>query len=150
MILATAGVVVFAALLASAVFHSMLVSGQARLDDIGVQTRLEQSRLQREQLRLADFQSPERIAREAKKMGMVPAAKQSWVSPGGDAPLVVDTERTTATSTTTPSGTSTSDTSSAGTSTSDTSSAGTGSAGTTGTGAGTAGTGSTETGTSQP
>jgi hypothetical protein len=92
MAIAAAGVVVFAALLASAVFHSMLVSGQAHLDEVEGRIRTERSTLQREELRLADYQSPERIAREAARLGMIPAERQHWVSPEGDAPMVVDTE----------------------------------------------------------
>ena len=85
-------VIVFGALLASAVVHSMLVSGQAHLDQVDQQVRVENERLAREQARLADYQSPERIAREAAKLGMVPATDQTWVSDATDA-----TDGTTAT-----------------------------------------------------
>ncbi len=77
-------VIVFGALLASAVVHSLLVSGQAHLDQVDQQVRVENERLAREQARLADYQSPERIAREAAKLGMVPATDQTWVSDATD------------------------------------------------------------------
>lgn len=91
-ILTVATLVVFGSLLASAVLHSLLVSGQAHLDDLNTRIRVEQDQLQREQLRLASYQSPERIAREASRLGMVPADRQTWISPGTGAEPVVTGE----------------------------------------------------------
>lgn len=82
-------VVVFAALLASAVLHSLLVSGQDHLDEVRQQIRVEQELLAKDRIVLADHQSPERIAGEAERLGLVPAASQTWLSPTGDTPSVV-------------------------------------------------------------
>jgi hypothetical protein len=87
-VLSVAVVVVFGSLLASAVFHSMLVTGQAHLDDVNTEIRVEREALQRDQLRLASIQSPERIAREAVRLGMVKAERQTWINPGSDEPAV--------------------------------------------------------------
>lgn len=88
-VLALSTVVVFAALSAGAIAHSSLVTGQVQLDEMGVDVRAERELLQREQLRLAGYQSPARITTEAEQLGMVPAEEQNWVSPGtGAAPVV--------------------------------------------------------------
>jgi hypothetical protein len=80
---------VFAALFVAAASHSMVVSGQVHLDEVGRQVRAERQMLQKEKVRLAIDQSPERITREAARLGMVPAREQNWVSPGtGAAPVV--------------------------------------------------------------
>lgn len=89
LLVGAATVVVFGALFAGAVAHSLLVSGQVHLDGVGVETRAQQERLEREQLDLAGLQSPARIAREATRLGMVPARQQNWVSPvAGAGPVV--------------------------------------------------------------
>lgn len=80
--------VVFAALFAGAVAHSLLVGGQVHLDQVGVDTRAARARLQTEQLTLAELQSPGRIAAAAGRLGMVPAQAQNWVSPGTGAASV--------------------------------------------------------------
>lgn len=74
-----AAFVVFGALLAAAVVHSMLVSGQAHLDDVSTTTRVEREELERAQVRLASLQSPERITREAERLGMVPGSGDNWI-----------------------------------------------------------------------
>ncbi len=73
-------IVVFGALVMVAMAHSMLVSGQAHLDQMNAQVRTERVLLQREQLRLADAQSPARITSEAQRLGMVPTEKPNWLS----------------------------------------------------------------------
>lgn len=89
LVVAASTVVVFAALLAGAIAHSLLVTGQVHLDKVGVDARAERQQLQLERLRLATYQSPARITAEAKRIGMVPALEQNWVSPGtGAAPTV--------------------------------------------------------------
>jgi len=93
MVLAAATLVVFGALLASAVFHSMLVTGQAHLDDVHTQIRAEQDQLARDRLRLASYQSPARIAREAERIGLVASDHQTWINPGSDSDPVVTGER---------------------------------------------------------
>lgn len=89
LVVAASSVVVFAALLAGAVAHSLLVTGQVHLDDVGVEVRAEREKLQREQLRLARYESPARITAAARRIGMVPADQQNWVSPGADDAAVV-------------------------------------------------------------
>lgn len=81
-------VVVFAALLASAVAHSLLVSGQADLDRVDREIRAEKELLQQDRLRLARSQSPQRIALVAAELGMVPADGETWLRSGSSAPPV--------------------------------------------------------------
>lgn len=91
--LSLAMVVVFAALLAGAVVHSMLVAGQAHLDKVTTQTRAEAEQLETEQFRLAALSSPERITREAERLGMVPGRPDNWLGPDGSTvtePALVD------------------------------------------------------------
>ena len=93
-------IVVFGALIMVAMAHSMLVSGQARLDRVNAQVRSERQLLQREQLRLADAQSPARITSEAQRLGMVPTEQPDWLSPRpGDPPAAVADATDTADST---------------------------------------------------
>lgn len=83
-------VIVFAALIVSAVAHSVLVSGQADLDRMATEVRQEREGLEADRVVLAANQSPQRIAAEAQRLGMVPADTQTWISPGtGAAPVVV-------------------------------------------------------------
>jgi hypothetical protein len=116
-------VLVFGSLMASAMFHGLLVSGQSDLDRMDTQIQSGRTALAQEKLDLANLQSPERIAKEAAKLGMVPADQQHWVTPGTDDPPVVtgqadpeaDTQ-TDSTSTSTSTSTSSTDTGTAGTS----------------------------------
>ena len=81
--------VVFAALFVAGASHSMVVTGQVHLDEVNRQVRVEQQRLQKAKVRLAFDQSPDRITREAERLGMEPADEQRWLSPGtGAAPVV--------------------------------------------------------------
>ena len=112
MVVAIAGVALFASLLASAVLYSVIVSGQARLDRLDKKIETEQQDLQRAKLALADARSPARIATLAAHRGMVLADQQSWVSPDSNAPPIVtgstpttDTTGLADTSTTVPSDT---------------------------------------------
>jgi type II secretory pathway pseudopilin PulG len=89
---------VFGSLLAAAVFHGLLASGQANLDQLDADLQGERAALAQDKLELANLQSPQRIATEAEAMGMHPADRQHWVSaadgetttvertPNGDAP----------------------------------------------------------------
>ena len=76
--------VVFTSLMASAFFHGMLVSGQSHLDRVNAD-------LEHQRAELANLQSPARIAAEAAKLGMVPAAEQHWLSPSGQDEVVTGT-----------------------------------------------------------
>lgn len=81
---------VFVALFVAAWAHGLLVSGQARIDHLGEQVDGERVHLERERLALAELQSPDRIAEEARALGMVPAEEQTWISPGtGAEPVTV-------------------------------------------------------------
>jgi hypothetical protein len=84
-----AGLVVFGSLLVSAMFHSVLVSGQAHIDDLGRQLGAERTALEQDRLRLAELSSPGRIAVEADRIGLVFAERQTWISPGSVHPPVV-------------------------------------------------------------
>ncbi|WP_426572585.1 hypothetical protein [Aquihabitans sp. McL0605] len=99
---------IFGSLMASAIFHGLLVSGQSNLDHMDTELQDQRSQLARERLELADLQSPARIAAEAEKMGMVPADRQHWLSPGTDAePIVTGSTDEATTTDTTPGSTST-------------------------------------------
>ena len=89
-ILAVTVVLVFGSLLASAVFHSILVSGQVHLDEVNTSISTEQTDLARAKLALAEAQSPERIASAAAALGMVPAPEQHWLSPTTTTTVPVD------------------------------------------------------------
>jgi len=85
-------VIVFGSLMASAMFHGLLVSGQSDLDRLDQQIQDEKTALAQDKLELANLQSPERIAAEATGLGMVPADQQHWVTPGStDDPVVTGT-----------------------------------------------------------
>jgi len=82
--------VIFASLLASAVLHGLLASGQTHLDQLDADLRQERTELAREQLELANLRSPERIAAEAAADGMVPATTVHWMSAAsGDETVVL-------------------------------------------------------------
>ncbi len=82
-------VVLFGALFVGAVLQSFLVSGQAHLDQVEGQVRDQSELLRREELALAQAQSPANIARAAEELGMVPPDRQVWISPeGGSDPVV--------------------------------------------------------------
>jgi len=88
-VMSVAVIVVFGSLLISAMVHSMLVSGQAHLDDLGTQIRHERRGLEDDRLRLAEASSPQRLAAEAERIGLVVAERQTWIRPGSDAEPVV-------------------------------------------------------------
>jgi cell division protein FtsL len=91
-------VIMFSALLASAIFHSVLVAGQQRLDRLDQQVDQRQQVLSRAQLRVAQLSSPSRIVAAAKQRGMVLPGHTTWLAatpppttvpsaaPGGTAP----------------------------------------------------------------
>ena len=85
-------VVVFGSLMAAATFHALLVSGQSHLDQLEADLDAEREALARDRLALADLQSPARIAEEAAALGMVPAERQTWLSPGSGSDPVVTGE----------------------------------------------------------
>jgi len=81
--------VVFGSMLVAAMFHSVLVSGQARIDELGREITAQQKGLAQDRLELARMSSPERIATEAERLGLVVAEQQTWIRPGSHAEPVV-------------------------------------------------------------
>jgi hypothetical protein len=89
-VVVAAGVLVFGSLLVALVFYGLIAANQVHLDNIDQRLDQERAALARERYQLANLQSPERIATEAARMGMVPASGQRWLSPSGTAPIVTD------------------------------------------------------------
>ena len=77
---ALALVIMFSALLASAVFHSVLVAGQQRLDRLDQRVAKSQQELDRSQLQVAELSSPSRIVAAAKRSGMVVPDHTTWLA----------------------------------------------------------------------
>lgn len=91
LVVAAVTVVVFGALVAGAISHSLLVSSQVQLDGTNDQVRAEQELLRSEQLELARLASPARLAEEAAARGLVEPAEQTWINPAtGDEPVVTE------------------------------------------------------------
>ena len=90
--------VVLGALLAAAVFQSMLVTGQDHLDETNRRIAAEERALQTDRARLAAAQSPERLAVEAARLGMVEPAGRDWVQTGPGATVDPTSDRTPQTS----------------------------------------------------
>jgi cell division protein FtsL len=80
LVCAFALVIIFTALLASAVFHSVLVGGQQRLDRLDQRVEQRQQVLSRAELRVAQLSSPPRIVAAAKQRGMVLPAHTTWLA----------------------------------------------------------------------
>jgi len=82
----------FGSLLTSAILHGFLASGQTDIDRLDVELQSERTELANEKLTLANLQSPDRIARAAARIGMVPAERQHWISAAnGDETIVTRT-----------------------------------------------------------
>jgi hypothetical protein len=78
--------VLFAVLFALAAFHTVLVSGQERLDRLEEQVTEEQDRYQHLRLDVARLEAPGRIVAEATgRLGMVPAPATTYLTPSGQA-----------------------------------------------------------------
>ena len=78
--------VLFAMLFALAAFHTVLVSGQERLDRLETRVAEQQDRYQRLRLSVAQLESPQRIVAEAAgRLGMVPAPATTYLTPSGAA-----------------------------------------------------------------
>jgi cell division protein FtsL len=76
----------FVALFAVAVCHALLIQGQAGVDELDQRVATAQARYQRLRLQVAELESPQRIAQEAREMGMVPAGQTVWLTPDEPAP----------------------------------------------------------------
>ena len=82
--LAAGVLALFLALFGNAVAHSVLVSGQERLDGLNARVEQQQAENQRLHLRAAALESPNRIVEAAKDLGMVPPAQTEWLAPDHD------------------------------------------------------------------
>ena len=84
LLVAAAALLACAALFGLAAFQAVLVSNQAELDRLADQADEEQARFQRLRLEVAQLESPERIVAVAQeRLGMVPAAGVTYLSPSG-------------------------------------------------------------------
>jgi len=81
-VLALALLVMFGALLMSAVVHTILVSGQQRLDRMDQRVERDQQRLARMRLKVALLSSPQRVVAAAQAEGMVVPDRVIWLTPG--------------------------------------------------------------------
>jgi hypothetical protein len=73
--------VVFVALLASAVFHALLAQGQQRLDKINQDVATQQEQYQHLRYEVAQLSAPQTIVGEATKLGMVQPPERTLLTP---------------------------------------------------------------------
>jgi hypothetical protein len=67
-------------------FHVVLTEGQLRLDRLENRVADQQARYERNRLRVAELESPERVTRVAQeRLGMVPPPGVTYLSPSGPA-----------------------------------------------------------------
>ena len=97
LIVAATVIVLFGALFLNAIFHSILVSGQARLDGLNQSVSQAETSNQQRRLKVATLESPGRIVHAAKAAGMVQPDTVHWVMPaaGGGAPVTSTSARVT-------------------------------------------------------
>ena len=77
--------VLFLVLFGLAVFHTVLIGAQGRLDELDSRIESEQDLQHRLRLELAELESPERIVDAATNdLGMVPPGEVVWLAPAGD------------------------------------------------------------------
>ena len=82
--------VTLAALFAAAVFQTILVQGQQRLDQMDRQVRLEQDQFDQLRANVAELESPERIVAVAQnRLGMVQPDKVTYIAPTLDQVVAV-------------------------------------------------------------
>jgi hypothetical protein len=81
----------FLALFGNAVAHSVLVSGQERLDGLTSEVEREQARNEKLHLQAAKLEAPDRIVNVAKGMGLIPAQQTIWLTPSDDPGSVAST-----------------------------------------------------------
>jgi cell division protein FtsB len=90
--LAACVLALFLALFGNAVAHSVLVSGQERLDGLNTQLEQQQAENQRLHLRAAALESPNRIVEAAKDLGMEQPAQTEWLAPDQDGGVASTTD----------------------------------------------------------
>ncbi len=90
---AVVGVIgVFIVLFGLAAFHTVLVQGQQRLDDIDREVDAEQARYERQRLAAAQLESPARIVDAAvNELGMVEPETTTYLTPSGAIEAEVET-----------------------------------------------------------
>lgn len=74
-----AAAMVFAILLAAAMVHSQLITGQRHLDQLATRTAAARSATDRLRLKVADLEAPGRIVLAAQVQGMVLAQQTTWL-----------------------------------------------------------------------
>jgi cell division protein FtsL len=74
-------VVVFVALLASAVFHALLAQGQQRLDKINQNVATQQEQYEHLRYQVAQLSAPQTIVGEATDLGMVQPTERTLLTP---------------------------------------------------------------------
>ena len=80
-------VILFASLFGLAVFHTVLVQGQARLDRIDARVASQEARAQELRLQVAGLEAPSRIVAEARgRLGMVSPAEITYLMPAPTVP----------------------------------------------------------------
>ncbi|HEX6235968.1 MAG TPA: cell division protein FtsL [Acidimicrobiales bacterium] len=80
-------VLLFVALFAVAVTHTLLIESQVELDTLDQKVAAEQARYESLRVDVAELESPERIMREARdRLGMVPPEDVGWLTPDQPAP----------------------------------------------------------------
>ena len=81
-------IIVFGTLFLNAIFHSVMVSGQARLDGLNQQVSQAEAANQQLRLKVATLEAPDRIVDAATAAGMVLPDETHWImadSTGGGA-----------------------------------------------------------------
>lgn len=78
---ALAIVIVFVALLASAVFHALLAQGQQRLDKLNGDVATQQDQYEHLRYEVAQLSSPQSIVDAATKLGMVQPTERTLITP---------------------------------------------------------------------
>ncbi|MFP3900076.1 MAG: septum formation initiator family protein [Acidimicrobiia bacterium] len=75
-------VLLFVALFAVAVTHTLLIESQIEIDALDQKVAAEQARYESLRVDVAELESPERIMREARdRLGMVPPEDVGWLTP---------------------------------------------------------------------
>lgn len=80
-VVSSAIVVVFVALLASAVFHALLAQGQQRLDKLNRDVATQQDQYERTRYQVAQLGAPQSVVAAATKLGMVQPAQRTLLAP---------------------------------------------------------------------
>jgi cell division protein FtsL len=69
---------VLAAMLGAAIFHTQLAERQLEIDDLGTQVQMERDRYNQLRQQIASQESPQHLTGEASRLGLVPAPPPSY------------------------------------------------------------------------